>query len=667
MKKTATTEQKNAPVNWSSFPGFWLRVLLWCGSILLLEFYLHILIYAGSVTPDNYLYLVLFSLAYGSLGAALTSFFPRRVNYILTILLLGFLTLLYMAQYVYHLFFKTPLLVFSIFNGGQVTEFAGEALRMIIRHLPQVLLFLVPLLLVAIFCHRSFPRCICKGSLLLLGGAVLLYGGALAALPLSGSAAPNSAYNCFYNENNPLPTQQKLGMITFMGLDAYRTWWGFTPKDVPQAVSLDEADLSPVPETESEQNSEYGYNAIDIDFDALLAQESDPAVRNLHQYFSSLTPSRQNAYTGYFAGKNLIVITAEAFYYPLLETGLFPAVKRLATEGFTFTNSYTPLWNVSTSDGEYAVMTSLLPASGVWSFARSAENSMPFALGNQFKALGYDGVYAFHNHTYDYYERQFSHPNLGYTYLARGNGLDITETWPESDLELMEASVPYYMDCAPFQVYYLTVSGHLEYNFSGNAMAARHQEAVSHLDYSEEVQAYIACNLELEYAVEYLLEQLEAHGHLDDTVIVLSADHYPYGLSDDAIDELVGHPVERNFELYRNTIAIWSAGQEQVVIDEPVCSLDILPTLSNLFGLEFDSRLMMGRDVFSDTMPLVVFNNRSWITDQARYDATTDTLYGDVSSEYVAVVNEIVNAKFLYSADILFHDYYRLVMTEQER
>ena len=103
------------------------------------------------------------------------------------------------------------------------------------------------------------------------------------------------------------------------------------------------------------------------------------------------------------------------------------------------------------------------------------------------------------------------------------------------------------------------------------------------------------------------------------------------------------------------------------MIDEPVCSLDILPTLSNLFGLEFDSRLMMGRDVFSDTMPLVVFNNRSWITDQARYDATTDTLYGDVSSEYVAVVNEIVNAKFLYSADILFHDYYRLVMTEQER
>lgn len=648
----------------SSFTGFWLRVLLWSGTILLLEFYLHSLIYAGAVTPDNYVYIALFSLAYGFLGAALTSLFSRRANHILTVLLLGFITLLYMAQYVYHLFFKTPLLVFSIFNGGQVTEFAGEALRMMARHLPQLLLFLVPVLVVLIFCNRFFSRCVCRGSLLLFGLSILFYGCALAVLPLSGSNMPNSAYNCYYNENNPLPTQQKLGVLTFMGLDARRTWWGFTPKDVPQAVILEDAEVLSDSEMESALNPEEDYNVLDIDFDGLLAEETDPAVQNLHRYFSSLTPSQQNAYTGRFAGKNLIVITAEAFYYPLLETGLFPAVERLATEGFTFTNSYTPLWNVSTSDGEYAVMTSLLPASGVWSFARSAENSMPFALGNQFNALGYDGVYAFHNHTYDYYERQFSHPNMGYTYLARGNGLDITEVWPESDLELMEASIPYYMDCEQFHVYYLTVSGHLEYNFSGNAMAARHQDAVAHLDYSEEVRAYIACNLELEYAIEYLLEQLEAHGHLDDTVIVLSADHYPYGLSDAAIDELVGHPVERNFELYRNTIAIWSADQTPVVIDEPVCSLDILPTISNLFGLPFDSRLMMGRDVFSDAMPLVVFNNRSWITDLARYDATTDTLYGDVSAEYVAAVNEIVNAKFLYSADVLFHDYYRLVLTE---
>lgn len=646
----------------SSFSNskFWLRVLLWLGVIFFQELYLHFMIYPGATAAENYFYLGMFSVAYALLGAFLCSLASDRWNYVLSLLLCAFASILYIAQYVYHLFFKTPLLVFSIFNSGQVTEFAGEAIRMIVSHLPQILVFLLPLILIAVLGRKSFPACKWKGSLLLLILSILFYCGALAVLPISGSSAPNSAYNCFYNENNPLPTQQKLGVLTFMQLDARRTLWGFAPKDLPLAVELPEEDK----QTDAEQGEtlpDYGYNAMDIDFEALLANESDETIRNMHIYFSSLEPSCKNEYTGKFAGKNLIVITAEGFYYPLLETGMFPSVKRLATEGFEFSNAYTPLWNVSTSDGEYAVMSSLLPASGVWSFARSAENYMPFAFGNQFSALGYESVYAFHNHSFDYYDRQLSHPNLGYTYLGRGNGLDITEQWPESDIELMEASIPYYINSDNFHVYDLTVSGHLEYNFSGNMMAAKHRGEVEHLNYSEEVKAYIACNLELEYAVQYLFEQLEASGKLDDTVIVLSADHYPYGLSDAAIDELVGHPVERNFELYRNTIAIWSADQEHMLIDTPICSLDILPTVSNLFGLEYDSRLLMGRDVFSDAPPLIAFNNRSWITDQARYDATTDILYGDVSQEYVDAINEIVNGKFLYSADILFNDYYRLV------
>jgi arylsulfatase A-like enzyme len=195
-------------------------------------------------------------------------------------------------------------------------------------------------------------------------------------------------------------------------------------------------------------------------------------------------------------------------------------------------------------------------------------------------------------------------------------------------------------------------------------MAAKHREDVADLAYSEEVKAYIACNLELEAAVEYLLEELEINGELENTVIVLSADHYPYALSDEALNELVGHEVDPVFERYRNTIAIWSADQEHLEIDAPVCSLDILPTLLNLFGLEYDSRLLMGRDMFSDTPALVLFNDRSWITDEGRYDATNDILYGDLEPEYVDAVNQVVNAKFYYSAQILFHDYYRSLFPE---
>ena len=156
-------------------------------------------------------------------------------------------------------------------------------------------------------------------------------------------------------------------------------------------------------------------------------------------------------------------------------------------------------------------------------------------------------VRAYHDHNYTYYDRNLSHPNMGYDFKAVNSGLNIQNTWPESDLEMIQASVDDYINADNFHVYYLTVSGHLEYNFYGNHMAIRHEAEVADLPYSDTVRAYIACNLELEYMLDYLLTRLEEAGQLDKTVIALSADHYPYGLSDAALDELVGHPVERKF------------------------------------------------------------------------------------------------------------------------
>ena len=38
----------------------------------------------------------------------------------------------------------------------------------------------------------------------------------------------------------------------------------------------------------------------------------------------------------------------------------------------------------------------------------------------------------------------------------------------------------------------------------------------------------------------YLMDQLEQAGVADRTAIVLAGDHYPYGLTDDEYDELIG-------------------------------------------------------------------------------------------------------------------------------
>ncbi|MDE6108220.1 MAG: LTA synthase family protein, partial [Oscillospiraceae bacterium] len=360
----------------------------------------------------------------------------------------------------------------------------------------------------------------------------------------------------------------------------------------------------------------YEYNVMDIDFETLAREETKKPLREMHQHFAQVEPTRQNEYTGYFEGKNLIWLTAEGFSRFVVDPELTPTLYMLANEGFVFRNFYNPLWWVSTTDGEYAATTSLIPKSGVWSMAQSASNSMYFAMGNQLRRQGY-ATRAYHNHTYSYYHRDQSHPNLGYDYKGLGNGLNVTKIWPESDLEMMEVSGPEYIGSSesPFHTYYMTVSGHLGYTFMGNNMSTRHRNEVSHLPYSEGPRAYLACQLELELALKNLLEQLEEAGELENTVICLSADHYPYGLEQSQLEELNGGPLDMRFELYRSTLILWSGDMEEpIIIDKPCASLDILPTLSNLFGLEYDSRLLMGRDILSDSPGLVILSDRSFIT-----------------------------------------------------
>src|SRR5690606_13015848 len=143
-------------------------------------------------------------------------------------------------------------------------------------------------------------------------------------------------------------------------------------------------------------------------------------------------------------------------------------------------------------------------------------------------------------------------------------------------------------------------------------------------------------------------------------------DHYPYGLTEDEIDDLAGHEVESNFELHKSSLVIYARGMEPETVDEPVSSMDIIPTISNLMGLAFDSRLLMGRDVFSGADPLVIFNNRSFITDQGRYNAVTRDFTPEPGATppdgYRQAISDEIDRRFYYSAMILDEDYYDIVV-----
>ena len=412
------------------------------------------------------------------------------------------------------------------------------------------------------------------------------------------------------------------------------------------------------------------YNVLDIDFDKLLADGADETTHQMDLYFKNRKPDAQNEYTGLFKGKNLIYITAESFASFAADPEITPTLYHMIHDGFYFTNFYTPYWEVSTTDGEYVNCLGLIPKSGTYSLKDAVKNYLPFALGNQFKKLGYKTM-AYHNYLGSYYDRNITHPHLGYQFVSMGDGYRKTDKWPDSDLEMMQETIKDYIDEDNFHVYYMTISGHLPYNFWANAMAIKNKDLVENLPYKDEaVKAFFACNIELDRALAFLLEELNKRGKAEDTVIVLAADHYPYGLELAQHRMLMKSHVDVTFELYRNSLILFNPSQEPCQVDKICSNMDIVPTLSNLFGLEYDSRLLMGHDIFSDTPPFVVLKSANVITDKIKYRSDTNKAVtldgGSVSDEEVAKIKKQLQDEVHYSALILDKDYYRRVLPPEE-
>ena len=415
---------------------------------------------------------------------------------------------------------------------------------------------------------------------------------------------------------------------------------------------------------------------MDIDFASLQAKGGK--IATLAQYCSNVEPTYTNKMTGKFKGKNLIMITAEAFTAEAIDPVLTPTLYRLATKGIQFTDSYVPA-TAGTTGGEFSHIFGLLPTSGGKSVTNMTENGCTyFTMGQRLNAEGYFG-YAFHNNDYKYYSRNKTHTKLGYNqgFMGIYNGMEKWvnyHQWPESDYDMFVGTCPLYLTQDHFNIYYMSVSGHSGYTRAGNAMSKKHWDETASLEgkNSEAVRAYKACNMDFDQGLKYLVDRLEECGKADDTVICIVADHFPYGLDPDAslgnmpkLSELYGYEVKNYIQRDHNRIIMWSGCLEKedpIVVDTPTSSIDILPTLMNLFGIKYDSRLLPGRDVFSDSMPLAFNLNYDWKTDLGTYysskgefvpkDANTQ-----IPDGYVQQVKSIVSNKIKYCKNMVGTDF----------
>lgn len=588
---------------------------------------------------------------------------------------------LFISQLLYYQFFTNLYSFHMLKKVGQMKDYSAQISEHLLNNMGPIFLLSLPLLLY-LFLFRKKLCDLSHGKhfgIILAGFTLIL----VLAIHLTMGDLPSSeqrARDLYFYSNPLVESSREFGLMGALTIDLKQKAFGeplleMPIKEEPVEV-VPEPDLreivevnSPEPvlskEEAAKDNPQQQIEKItqaqilELDFAELKKERSSETLALMDEYFLSLEPTYTNEYTGLFKGYNLIFITAESFWWPAVDPQRTPTLYRMVNEGIHLENFYNPIWTVSTYDGEYVGLTGMLPKDGIWSLYKAAFNSSPQSLGWRMKTQGYS-CYAYHNHTYTYYDRNESHANLGYDYKGLGSGVEVEMQWPESDLEMMEVTMEEYLDKEPFHVYYLTVSGHGGYSYSGNAMAEKNKAYVEGLSLSEEAASYLAANMELEHALSYLLEKLEEKGIAQRTLIVLNPDHIPYSLSEGALEELAGE-FSREVDRYRSSAILYTTAMEKKTIKKPTSSLDLLPTIYNLLGLSYDSRLLVGQDVFSDNA-LVIFYNRSWISEKGYYDSRSgdfEALTGEVIPQgYVESINQKVREKFYFSGLILEEDYY---------
>ncbi len=422
-------------------------------------------------------------------------------------------------------------------------------------------------------------------------------------------------------------------------------------------------------------------NRLDgIDFEYLASVAEDEAVKTLCEYYSGVSATNRNDYTGLLEDYNLICVCAESFCSYAISETLTPTLYKLSHEGIVLTNFYNSYKN-TTTNGEFSFMTGLWPDvsrkadKGVTdgSFGQSVKHYMPYGLGHMFEEIGVNS-YAFHNYYGEYYGRAKTHKNLGFKCKFMGE-MKFSNKWPSSDLEMMKQSVDDYINEDRFNVYYMTFSGHGPYDKDKNAITKHNLSKVPktldgrELNYG--ARCYLANNLELEYAMKYLMDRLDEAGKLDNTLIVLVGDHYPYYLTDKAAKSLLGYLPDTEFERYRSTCMMWFNGlAEPIVCDTPCCNVDILPTILNLMNIEYDSRLISGTDIFSDSLHAAMLYNKNFITDKVKYNAAdgkaewlvdTEGISEEDLQAYVDNVYSILKGRYAAALSINNLDFYRFV------
>jgi phosphoglycerol transferase MdoB-like AlkP superfamily enzyme len=253
--------------------------------------------------------------------------------------------------------------------------------------------------------------------------------------------------------------------------------------------------------------------------------------------------------------------------------------------------------------------------------------------------------------------------------------------WP-SDKVMFQQAKDKYMTKQPFAVYFAGVTTHQTY-YEASEFGDKYTSLWKDTKYPTNLKRYLSKMKELDYALEELLNELEEEGILEDTVIALFGDHYPYGLSDSNINTYlsangasytVNHNSTTTHDVDRTPMLIYNSGLEEgIKVEDYTTIIDLLPTLFNLFDIEYDPRLYLGTDVFSKThMSRAYFADGSWQDENASYYAPSSkiTYFNDAQpydAKTLRSINQEISTRQSMSASAIRTNYFKYLSEGLEK
>ncbi len=457
----------------------------------------------------------------------------------------------------------------------------------------------------------------------------------------------------FNNPSNPSLAIREFGSTMFAILDIKNVF------NEPTIINKDNNNLK-----------ENNYNLDDSKWLELIDKEEDLSLNYLNEYFINNTYTGKNSYTGLFEDKNLIVIMMESVNDIFINEDLYPNFYKLLNEGYYFKNNYSPRNSCATGNNELSGMIGLYSIYNKCTANTYSSNLYPNSIFNLFNNKGYKTT-SMHNYTERYYARREIHTNMGSYRYFDVDDLGLTyntkdEEW-SSDEDFLKQVVKIlnsYSKNDKFMTWLTTVTSHQPYGSSTYGDKYLYLfDGEEYDDYNIKLKRYMSKLKVLDDGLGVLLEGLEKQDKLDNTVIILYGDHYPYGLANNILETALPYSIEERYENERVPFVIWSNDIEATTYTQYTSYVNLLPTVANLFNLDYDSRFSTGQDLFSNKYEsITIFADGSWKNEYAFYNASNDniTYYTDkvYSIEEIIAINEKVNNKIKYSNLAIQHDYF---------